>query len=453
MIHKIKFLIENKINRSNERSTNVIKNILESFGIKGISIFISLLLVPLTINYVNPTQYGIWLTLSSIVGWFSFFDIGFGNGLRNRFAEAKANGDYTKAKAYVSTTYICLSVIFVIVWVLFFCINFFIDWSNILNAPEQMTKELSLIVIIVFSFFCLQIVLKTINTLLIADQKPAKSAFFDMLGQLLSLSIIFVLTKTTNGSLLYLAFALGFSPILVMTISSFWFYRGEYMPYKPSISLFNCNLVKDIFHLGSKLFVTQVAGIVSFQTANILIAKLFSLESVTTYNIAYKYFMIPNMIFVIIIMPLWSAYTDAYTKNDTLWMVNTLKKIRHIFLIIIVVTFLMLCFSPFFYHLWIGDAVSIPRSLSFFVFVFFILWMWVAIYTYIINGIGKIQIQFYLAIIEIIIYIPLSYLLGKAFGVNGIISAMIFIMGIRSVLLPIQLSKLLKKTATGIWNK
>jgi hypothetical protein len=33
-----------------------------------------------------PTRYEIWLTLSSIVGWFSFFDVGLGHGLRNKFA-------------------------------------------------------------------------------------------------------------------------------------------------------------------------------------------------------------------------------------------------------------------------------------------------------------------------------------------------------------------------------
>ena len=48
--------------------------------------------MPLTIDFVNPTQYGIWLTLSSLLAWFSFFDIGLSLGFRNRFAQAKANG-------------------------------------------------------------------------------------------------------------------------------------------------------------------------------------------------------------------------------------------------------------------------------------------------------------------------------------------------------------------------
>src|ERR1035437_10668458 len=78
----------------NQRSIKAKKNILVISIIKGCSIAVSLLLVPITIHYVNPTRYGIWLTLSSIVGWFSFFDVGLGNGLRNKFAEAVTNGKY-----------------------------------------------------------------------------------------------------------------------------------------------------------------------------------------------------------------------------------------------------------------------------------------------------------------------------------------------------------------------
>ncbi|NBI98218.1 hypothetical protein D1645_25625, partial [Parabacteroides goldsteinii] len=51
----------------NNRSSLVKKNIAGSIVIKGISICTSLLLVPLTLDYINKELYGIWLTLSSIV--------------------------------------------------------------------------------------------------------------------------------------------------------------------------------------------------------------------------------------------------------------------------------------------------------------------------------------------------------------------------------------------------
>ena len=61
-------LIKNFFTQGNERSINAKKNIVFIAMLKGFSIAISLFLVPVTIHYVNPTRYGIWLTLSSIVG-------------------------------------------------------------------------------------------------------------------------------------------------------------------------------------------------------------------------------------------------------------------------------------------------------------------------------------------------------------------------------------------------
>ena len=78
------------LSKGHQRSVKAKKNIIVSFIVKGFSIIVGLAFVPLTVSYVNPLRYGIWLALSSIIGWFSYFDIGFGNGLRNKFAESIA---------------------------------------------------------------------------------------------------------------------------------------------------------------------------------------------------------------------------------------------------------------------------------------------------------------------------------------------------------------------------
>src|SRR6202012_867570 len=104
------------------------KNIAFSFLIKGGSIIISMILIPMTINYVSPIQYGIWLTLSSIIGWFGFFDIGLGNGLKNKLAEAITLKDFKAAKTYVSTTYVLMGIISGSLLVLFLIFDYFANW-------------------------------------------------------------------------------------------------------------------------------------------------------------------------------------------------------------------------------------------------------------------------------------------------------------------------------------
>src|ERR1035438_6242123 len=168
--------------KGHERSVKAKKNILGSFIVKGGSILINLLLVPLTLNYLNPVKYGIWITLTSVIAWFGFFDIGLGSGLRNRFAEAVAIGNYKLAKTYISTTYAILSIIIAVILLLFYIINPFINWAIILNAggDPALQNELSLLALIVFSFFCFSFILKIIATVLTADQQPAKASLFNL---------------------------------------------------------------------------------------------------------------------------------------------------------------------------------------------------------------------------------------------------------------------------------
>ena len=126
--------VRNKIAHGNARSVTMKKNILWSFLIKGFSIIISLLLVPLTLGYVSSELYGIWLTLSSIVTWFHFLDIGFTNGLKNKLAESIALSNWDRGKALVSTTYVMMLLVFIPLCVVAVFVIPHINWASFLNV-------------------------------------------------------------------------------------------------------------------------------------------------------------------------------------------------------------------------------------------------------------------------------------------------------------------------------
>ena len=116
--------------KNNDRSAKAGKQIIYSFVLQSIGIITSLLYVPLLLNYLTHEKYGIWLTLTSILGWFSFFDIGLGNGLRNKLAEAFASGNISLGRKYVSTTYAILIAIFSTILFVFHISNFFLNWNS-----------------------------------------------------------------------------------------------------------------------------------------------------------------------------------------------------------------------------------------------------------------------------------------------------------------------------------
>lgn len=439
--------------KGQQRSIEVKKNILGSFVYKGISIIISLILVPMTIHYVNPSQYGIWLTLSSIVGWVSFFDIGFTNGFRNKFAIARANGDNLLARHYVSTVYITLSLIFLTVWLLFCIANFWIDWGRFLNLDKTIASQVSIVAIIVFTYFCLQFVLKILNTIITADQKPAKAALLDTSSQIVSLLFILLLTNFTKGSLIKLSIALSVSPIIVLIVASFWFFGHDYKLYRPNLKLAKFEFVKDILNLGVIFFIIQTAGIIQYQTTNFLIAHYFSTYDVTSYNIAFKYFSILNMGFSILLLPYWSAVTEAYAKSDIVWITSSRNKYLKMWFITLICGIIMLFFAPFIYNLWIGKGVvNVPFLITFWTFIFIISSTFTQIYVSIINGIGAIRIQFYMCLISPIIFIGTAYFLIKysSLGISSILIASV-VSNINGIIVaPIQCNKILKGKR-GIW--
>lgn len=444
------------ITKGHERSVRAKKNIVSSLVVKGLSMAISFVSLPITLNYVDSSTYGIWLTMSSIVGWFVFFDVGLTQGLRNKFAEARAREDHELARIYVSTTYAILAIIFALVWVIFLIANNFLDWSKILNVSSEMRSEVTYLAIIVFTYFCISFVLRIITTILLADQRPAFSSLIDLLGQALALLIIIILVRTTTGSLIKLGYALCVAPLVILAVANVIFFRTRYRQYAPSVSSVRFSHIKDLFSLGLKFFIIQMASIIQYQTANVIIARNFGTAEVTAYNVVYKYFGIPYMLFTIFLVPFWSATTEAYQKNDLKWIKNGVKRYNQLNLVAAVGMIVMLVFSAPFYKLWLGEGkVSIAFSLSLWGMLYFNVMMFGGKYVQLLNGISALRIQFIASIISPGIYIGIVMLLIKDLhlGVYSLFIASILANFNGLILAPLQYHMVLNKGKKGIWIK
>ena len=441
------------VSSGTDRSQLVKKNIIGAFAVKGLSVLITFLLVPMSIDFVSSEVYGVWLALSSIVTWIGLFDVGFGNGLRNKIAECMAINDIERAQRYVSTTYACMVMIFMPLGLLLYFICPLIDWCSLLNVIPTLSEEIKNTVQMTLLFFCITFIIKIQNTVLLGLQLNALASLSDTLGNLIVLTTIFTLKHFVNGSLQILALIIYICPIAVYLILAIWMYVIKYPKLRPTIRGFNRNYVRDIVSLGVKFFIIQIACLVLYSTINVLISNVSGPGYVTEYNVVYKYMSIPLMIFTIIVVPLWSAFTDAYTRNDYLWMNTILSKYKKIMYCMILFTLLLIALYPIFFKIWLGDKVEIHLSMILVVAFYIITTIWNTLYSHIINGIGKIKLQLYCSLLGTFLNIPLALLLGQNFGAIGIISSVIIFNSLPLVLLPIQVKKILTKRAIGIWNK
>lgn len=446
---------KNFITTGHERSVKTKKNIFTSLLIKCFSIVISFLLIPLAINYLNPVKYGIWLTLTSVIGWFTFFDLGLGNGLRNKLAEALAKNNTELARTYISTSYAVLSIIIGAIYGLFILVFPFINWTYILNTPPEMNEEITRLIFIVFSFFSLQFIIKHISMILKADQRSALSGGINTLASLLSLIIVYILTKTTKGSLLWLSIGVSTANLVSPLIASVWFFSKDYKNLMPSLKYVKFKYAKDLMGLGFMFFIMQFAALILFSTDTFIIAQLYGPEEVTPYNIAYKYFSIVTMVFAIITTPFWSAYTDAYHKEDFNWIRRITKKLSLFWLVMAFGVIVMIFTANFFYKMWVGEKVQVPLMLSICMAAWVLISSWTTIFGNFLSGVGKIRLSLYHSFLMIIINIPLSIFLAKYLnlGSSGVIIGTCLCVLPQVFLHPIQYKKIIERKDSGIWGK
>lgn len=426
------------------------------FLLKFISMAISFVYVPLMLNALDTERYGIWLTLTSIVSWIAMLDIGLGNGLRNKLSESLAKKNLVLARKYVSSAYVSLTIYMTVFLLLFTILGLtVVPWNEVLNAQSVPEDELSALVIIVFVSFGAHFVLNLLNSIFYGLQMPATSNFISTLGQFASLLFVLICVHLLKiKSLLILGTIVSIVPVIVVVISSIVVFGGKYKYLRPSMQYYDKNLIKEILGLGINFFFIQMMTIFIYQSNNLIIAHIIGNEGVVEYNVANKYVQIIDILYMIIVTPLWSATTNAYFQGDIKWIVNIKNKLNKISCLLALIGALMCLVSPIFYKYWLNnDTVSIAFSSTLILLLSEIFRMFYGNYGYIINGIGKLRAQLIISIIIGSLYIPTAICLGEYFSLEGILIAGLLVNVINSIWSRYQFNIIIQNRPSKFWNR
>ena len=160
-------------------------------------------MVPLTLKMLGVYNNGVWLTISGILIWIDFMDIGLGNGLRNTVAQYVAIGDDEKARRAVSSTFFILTLIIIPMLLLFCALVQLLNMHSILGVSPTVVPNLNAILIVALVMTSVTFILKAIGNLYMGLQLPAVSNLIMCLGQTLSLIVTFTAYMLGCRSLLY----------------------------------------------------------------------------------------------------------------------------------------------------------------------------------------------------------------------------------------------------------
>ncbi|ABM02625.1 polysaccharide biosynthesis protein [Psychromonas ingrahamii 37] len=431
---------------SGARSKRYLKQLKGAFVFKMLALMASFLIIPIMIKYLGAIKYGIWSTLLSILSWVLMFDLGIGNGLRNRISESIAKNDLVSVRKYISTAYVSIGLGAVCIGGLFFIGSEYIPWNRVFNTEIITNKELKFVVNISMFFVLVNFLLSLINQVLNAVQKAEQTIFNQFLSNVLSLTFVYALYLYTESSMEYLAFSYGISIFISNSIFSIWFYKSN-PDFTPSFSFVRKNRLVDTLALGLRFFVIQIAVVVLFTTDKLMITQLLGPAYVTSYDVVFKLFTVITIIHGIIVAPLWTSYSDAFHRGDYTWMRTMMNKQLQAFGIIFLGILVLSLISPFVIEIWVGEIPHLDNKLIYFLAVFTFFLTWNNVFAIFLNGINETKLQMRTAIVASVINIPLSVFFVKYFnmGVEGVVLGTILALSIFAFFGPYESYKLLYK--------
>ena len=436
------------------RTKTANKNILIAFLTKGISILISFLIVPITLDYISAEEYGIWMLFASLITWMNLFDIGLGNGLRNKLSESLALNDLKLSKIYISSSFVIISIIAIILFIMLMIIAPFVNWVLFFNTEIIHNNELLKIVIVVVFFFLIDFVFRIQMSILQAFQRYGLCDVINLISQIIGLILVICLVCFAESSLFLLCLVYSIKLPLTMMISSFFLFRNSLKDYRPRWINVDLKRVMPLINLGLKFFLLQICYLIISQSSLFLVAQFFGPKDVTVYNLAFRYMTSVSMIFILVLTPFLTAFTEAYTKKDYDWIKISFKKLNILWFLCSVLIIFLAYFSDLFFTFWIDNRVAIPKDLILVFAVSSILSMKISINTLFLNGISKVGTQTVLLVIEAILFVPLSYLFYKqGFGLISLVLVQILFYCFDTFVYQFQVNKILSKSAFGLWNK
>lgn len=407
--------------RAQERRNKIIKTAWSGLLARIVTIGVSLLMVPLSVHYLGKEQYGLWVAVSSLVAMLGFMDGGAGNAVINMVAHATGANKDDLAKI-VSTAFFSLMALALIGCLLFLVVFPFVSWGKLLGVSEFTSlANLNVVVIIVGLFFFVSMFTTLVGKIQRGLQEGNLDNFWSGVAAVLSLLFVYIAIQKDAG-LVGFVFAFLAGSMLAYLASNIHYLFIRRRNLRPQLSKFDSATAKNLFAVGGLFFVLQIAGVIQGQADNVIIANMLGPASVTNYSICMKLFLIPPMLFGLVMAPLWPAYREAFASGDMQWVKRIfVKTIRWSLLLSIPAAFVLVILGGKIIELWVGQD-TVPSTGLLIGCGIWLVFVAVGNSTaMLLNGLGLVKPQIIIAVAASIVNITMTIWLIPMVGAVGAI--------------------------------
>lgn len=390
---------------------NILSQIGWNFIFKAIGTLLSFLIISISIKYLGSEVYGSWAAVFAIIGWLSILDLGVGSSLKNSIGENNSSKNLIKLKSIISTTYVALFTIALVVWISFELTKQYVSWDYLFNNSFEQ-ETLKIVAKNIFYTFLVIFIGKISFAILNANHKSHFGSISIAVTNLILMALLFYFQQVGQNKaeklVIYSRLILISNFITYFFINSitYLFFFKELIP---NPKLFDISILKPIFRLGKGFLILQFNTILLYSTDIFLLNKFSSGMYAASYAVLQKYYGISIVIMSIIITPFWSAIVSCRENKSFDLIRKYFQSLIGVSIFLTILNTFLLLLQTVILNFWVGNSMK-PSILSGSLMALYSsILCFFQIYGTFQNGFGDIKLQAYYSSVASMINIILTY--------------------------------------------
>lgn len=408
--------------RANERHRRIVLSAAASFVAKAVQSVCMIVYVPLALNYLGKERFGLWQTMTALIGSLAISDLGIGNGMISLLAATQGTDDRAQAKRIVSSATFIILLVAAISAVAFAIIFPFVDWPRVFNAQSDLAiRESAPAIAWCMALFLVSLPLNVVQSTHLGYQEGFVPNVVQAALNVLGLVGIFIAIKLGYGLVGMTILWLGAS-VLVRVINAIYLFGFHRRWLAPTLSAFDWFTATRLLKVSVLYFVIGASIAIGYTSDSFVITQILGPDKVTEYNVPYRLFSVVIIMISFFLAPLWPAYAEARARGDVAWVKRTLRRSMLVsFGFNFLAAVVLVLVGRWIISLWVKDAVA-PTTVLMIAFALYLIvnGLHQPLST-LLNGLSIVRFQLICWIAMAATNITLSIVLTKRYGVPGVV--------------------------------
>ena len=308
----------NRVLPNSDRGKAFLRNTAVAFAGRLANAVCSIAQVPIAYHYLGPTEFGVWVTLTSLIALLGFADLGIGLGIQNSVAEALGSKSSRQIAILIGQGVTMLASLAAALYIILLIVIQYFPWGKLYHFKGADFASFRHGALVLATVFCLNLPASVFQRAMTGLQRSWIVSSSISIGNVLCLFLVYLAAHykcsfpefVEAASIPMLLSNLSLGILLCKEYNPLITPRSELAPHKLWLQM----------KLGLPFTVPQLAASAIVMIPPLIIASILGPAAVADFNIAQRLLSFFSQFQGLLMSTLWPAFTEARASGDFLWL-------------------------------------------------------------------------------------------------------------------------------------